>query len=184
MAKLFIPDFYVDELLEVDWSYLAKQGIRQVYLDIDNTLELHGSREAGERTRLVSQDIQEAGLGVSVLSNAATARAANFCRNLGLDYVGQASKPLPFSLRKHMEKLGLKASQVAIVGDQIFTDLWCARALGATAILAKSLAGKEGWGLRLKRQLELLLLKLGQDPRRAPRLPSQSKDLGRFLTGS
>ncbi len=171
MAKLFIPDYYVEELLNVDWTFLKGLGVRHIYLDIDNTLELHGARLAGDRTQQICQDILEAGLGLSVLSNAATERARAFCAPLGLDYLGQAAKPLTSRMREHMEGLGLQAEEVALVGDQIFTDLWCARSLGAKAILAQSLGGEEGFWLRVKRQLEKFLVLIGQDPRKAPALP-------------
>lgn len=177
MARLFIPDFYVEELLDVDWTFLKDQGVRHVYLDIDNTLELQGARQAGPRTQAICQSVLDAGLGLSVLSNAATERARTFCAPLGLDYLGQAAKPLTGRMRQDMEAKGLKPQELALVGDQIFTDLWCARALGCQAVLVHRLGGQEGFWLRVKRKLEKFLLLLGQDPRKAPRLPLKTKPI-------
>lgn len=171
MAKLFIPDFYVEDLLDVDWTFLKDQGVRHIYLDIDNTLELHGARLAGDRTQEICRDILDADLGLSVLSNAATERARAFCAPLGLDYLGQAAKPLTSRLKSHMRGLDVQAEEVALVGDQIFTDLWCARRLGAKALLVQSLGGEEGFWLRVKRKLEKFLVLIGQDPQKAPALP-------------
>lgn len=167
MAKLFIPDYYTEDLTKVDWKAFRQQGILHVYLDIDNTLEPQGARVAGPRTAEICGAIEAAGMDVSILSNAAEARAEEFCQPLQLDYLGLAAKPLVHKVKAHLKARSLRADQVLLVGDQIFTDLWCARFLGCPALIQKSLGGKETGFLAFKRKIEALLLKLGQDPRKA-----------------
>ncbi|MDO5015716.1 MAG: hypothetical protein Q4E09_01700 [Eubacteriales bacterium] len=171
MAKLFIPDYYTEDLTKVAWKAMREQGIVHVYLDIDNTLEPQGARVAGPRTAMICEAIEAAGMGVSILSNAAESRAEEFCQPLNLDYLGLAAKPLVHKIKGHMKVRSLKADQVLLVGDQIFTDLWCARFLGCPVLLQDSLGGKETGFLAFKRKLEALLVKLGQDPKKAAPAP-------------
>ena len=171
MARLFIPDYYTNDLLNVDWQVFRDMDIKHIFLDIDNTIEPQGTYQAGDRTKHITSAITEAGLGLSVLSNAGVERAEIFCAPLDLTYLGQAAKPLTHKVTGHMKELGLEKNEVLIVGDQVFTDLWCARFLGAPMLFVESLGGKEEGFLAFKRKLEALLVKLGQDPSKARKAP-------------
>lgn len=174
MSRLFIPDYYTNNLLNVDWLAFKSMGIKHIFLDIDNTIEPQGTYQAGDRTKEITSAIADAGLDLSVLSNAGTERAQVFCEPLGLNYLGQAAKPLTNKVSKHMRDLNLNKEEVLIVGDQVFTDLWCGRFLGAPVLLVESLGGKEEGFLKFKRHLESFLVRLGQDPKKAPKAPNLS----------
>ena len=49
-------------------------------------------------------------------------------------------KPLPRAFRRGMELLNLPPGQVAVVGDQLFTDVFGAKRLGLYAILVNPLS--------------------------------------------
>lgn len=174
--SFFMPDYYVEDLLRVDWDFFRSQGIRHIFLDIDNTLEVQGTRAAGPRTQAICAAIFAADLDLSVLSNAEAARAQAFCTPLNLRYLGQAAKPLTFRLTEYLKQLELEPAQVLLVGDQVFTDLLCGKFLPCPVLMVQSLGGKEGFFLRLKRRLEKLLVILGCDPRRAPRPPLRDRE--------
>lgn len=171
MAKFFIPDYYTDDLLKVDWIQLRERGIRHVFLDVDNTLEEHGAKKAGRRTEEVCRSLEDAGLSFAILSNAKRERAEEFCAPFNLPYVGQAAKPLTYQVKRYLKTHRLRPREVLLVGDQIFTDLWCARFLGAPALLVERLGGEEKGFLRFKRYLEKILCIFGQDPAKAETAP-------------
>lgn len=169
--KLFMPDYYCRDLLAVNWDCFRERGIRLVFLDIDNTMELHGVREAGERSRQILKDIENAGLKACILSNAGSARAQEFVRDLSVPYRGHAAKPLTVQLKKALSAFGITAGQSLMVGDQVFTDLLCGRLAGCSVLFVRSLGGKETAFVRLKRAVEKVLIRLGQDPSLAPEAP-------------
>lgn len=171
MSKLFIPDYYCEDVLLVDWQSFAELGLKHVFLDIDNTLELQGAKQAGQRTIQTVSNILQAGMTYSILSNADSSRAQKFCEEFNLPYLGQAAKPLTFRMREYLKKIDFTSAEVILVGDQVFTDLWAARFLGCQVLMVKSMGGKEGFFLRLKRVLEGFLRLIGQNPRKAKPAP-------------
>ena len=80
-------------------------------------------------------------------------------RSLGLEYVADAKKPLPFPLWRALKKMDIPPRQAAIIGDQIFTDILCGRLAGCTSILVEYME-EEGYGFYVtKRRWEKRVLK-------------------------
>lgn len=82
-----------------------------------------------------------------------------FCAPLGVRFVGGARKPLKRGYLKAAAMLGLPADRVAVVGDQIFTDVWGAKRCGMTAIIVDPFNLKGNKFYRLRRALELPLIR-------------------------
>ncbi|HBC94015.1 MAG TPA: YqeG family HAD IIIA-type phosphatase, partial [Pelotomaculum sp.] len=78
---------------------------------------------------------------------------------LGLPAVHRAVKPLVGPFRRAMGMLGTKPAETALIGDQIFTDIFGGNLCGLYTILVVPLQGKEFWGTRLfSRPLEKIVL--------------------------
>ena len=58
-----------------------------------------------------------------------------------------------------MKHLGTDRSNTAVIGDQIFTDVWSAKSLGLRAYLDKPIKDKLTPLFRFKRALEVPVLK-------------------------
>lgn len=170
MKDFFTPDYYVADLQNCRWQILADRGIQVIFLDIDNTLERHGSERAGVRTKAITDAAKTAGLKVYILSNAKQERAERFCEALGLDYLGAALKPLGFRVRRLLRELKIKPGEAVMVGDQIFTDHLCARFCRMPMLFVQSLGGAESAFIRYKRKWEGRLASWGADPRLGERL--------------
>ena len=78
---------------------------------------------------------------------------------LGLDVVGLAAKPLPFGYFRAVKKLKIKRKNVAIVGDQIFTDVMGGNLSGVKTILVTDITPEDKPFFKFKRKLEKKLLK-------------------------
>ena len=66
----------------------------------------------------------------------------------------ESKKPFARSVKAACAHFGVKPSEVAVIGDQIFTDVWCARNAGALAILVKPIPYPENLFFKCKRVLE------------------------------
>ena len=87
------------------------------------------------------------------------ARIEDFAGRLGLPFVSQAMKPLPWGVWAALKKLDAPPSQTAIVGDQIFADVMAGRLAGVRAILVDPIhPEEEPWFTRLKRWPERVVL--------------------------
>lgn len=161
VQKRFFPDLVQDSAEAVDYEYLASRGFRLVLLDIDNTLALHGSREADAYARRVVEKIQQAGLVPVITSNALEERARSFAESLGLDYIAQAKKPSIDAICRELDRRDCLPGQTLMVGDQLLTDVWSARRAGIPVILTRKRSREELLTVRIKRPIERLLVCLG-----------------------
>ena len=78
---------------------------------------------------------------------------APFAKKLGLDYVSRACKPLTFGVTRACKKYGLPPKQVALIGDQIFTDVFGGNRAGALTCYVETLDRRFFW-INVRYQLE------------------------------
>ena len=159
MKNVFFPDVYLDSAYQVPYRKYYKQGIRGVIFDIDNTLVPHGA-PADEQAKKLFAALKELGMEACLLSNNKEPRVAPFAGAVGAKAVWKANKPLPGACRKAMQKMGTTEETTILVGDQIFTDIWCARLAGIKPILVKPINPREEIQIVLKRIPEKLVLYL------------------------
>lgn len=91
---------------------------------------------------------------LTILSNNSRERVEPFARKLGLDFVARACKPLPFGMTRAQRLFGLPKKQIAVIGDQIFTDIVGGNWKGMYTILVEPFTLEQGVFFRLKRKLE------------------------------
>ena len=88
------------------------------------------------------------------MSNNHADRVELFNSELGLPAFADCRKPSPRRLRKLVDSFDAELSGVSALGDQIFTDGWGAKAMGARAILVPPIRDKRTLFFRAKRLLE------------------------------
>ncbi len=157
--SIFYPDYSYQRVYQIPARLFLEKGIRALLLDVDNTLTTDNNPVPHQEVLGWLEQQRQAGLRLLVLSNNHQERVAPFARQLGLEYVADAKKPLPFPLWKALKKMGIPPGQAAIIGDQIFTDILCGRLAGCTSILVEYME-EEGYGFYVtKRRWEKRVLK-------------------------
>lgn len=155
IKSFFLPKMYVQSLAQVDFNLLQKQGIRLVLLDIDNTLSKHGSAVGDAYAKEQIERVRQAGIECMIISNAMRRRAASFAESLQVPLVPQARKPsrrgIRYAAEKHPE---LSRSQIAVIGDQILTDILAGNRADVYTILLDPISNEEAFNVRLKRPFE------------------------------
>ncbi|MBC7959891.1 MAG: HAD hydrolase-like protein, partial [Vallitaleaceae bacterium] len=68
--------------------------------------------------------------------------------------VPKALKPMRRNLRKAIGLMGTTVETSALIGDQLFTDVWGGNRLGVTTILVKPIAVNEEFITKIKRRTE------------------------------
>ena len=154
MRVRFRPDFTVDVVECLDASWLAREGLRGLMVDLDETLVPAGSLRPSRRIRLWAASLREAGIGVLILSNGTPARVRTVAGLLHVDGLALAGKPWGPAFWRGLSRLGLPARQVAMAGDQLFTDVLGARACGLRTVLVTPLSGGGLPHTRMLRSLE------------------------------
>src|SRR4029079_10884377 len=119
------PDLRFATVEQIACETRASRGITGVRADLDGTLVGdHQQDVAGSVTAWVD-GLRAAGIGVCIVSNSGPARVAPVAATLDVPYVAHAAKPLRRGIDAGLRALARAANDVALVGDQLFTVLWC-----------------------------------------------------------
>ena len=146
-----LPDAYFPRFTDITPEYLTAQGISALLIDIDNTLAPYEEPDPRPETAAWFAALADAGISAALISNNGPERVARFNAALGLPAFPDAHKPLPGTARRVLELLGAEPGQAAALGDQIFTDILCARLCGMRGILVPPIRDKRTLFWRIKR---------------------------------
>ena len=154
MLKAFMPDIAEDNIHSLDLEELWQKGIRGIILDIDNTLESHRVPKATEKTLEFLKKLDSLGFKVCLISNGKEERVRLFNENLGYFAMAKAGKPKKKGYRLAQKEMGLKSEQVAMIGDQIFTDVFGAKRCGFYSVLVEPIESIKNGFFYIKRFFE------------------------------
>ena len=152
------PDYYVDSVLDIPYEILWKQNIRGLIYDIDNTLAHFDRPQTPAKIAAMLKRVQKMGFRICLLTNNTRKRLAQF-DHLGLDGIANAIKPLTGGVRRAMARMGTQPAHTAIIGDQLFADIWAGKNARITTILVKPLTEKDFFFVRFKRIIERWFLR-------------------------
>ncbi|HHW22485.1 MAG TPA: YqeG family HAD IIIA-type phosphatase [Clostridiaceae bacterium] len=159
MKKLFEPYAYVNSIFDITPEMLKKNGIYGLILDIDNTLVATNVKEAGEKVYRYIKDLKDSRIKTVIVSNGRKHRVEEFCKPLEIEYIYKAYKPLGRGFDKAIRIMDLSRDQVAVIGDQLFTDVLGGNLKGIRPILIKPIDPDEPIFVRIKRIFEKPFLK-------------------------
>ena len=136
------PDRLLAAYDNVTPELLRQKGVRLLLCDLDYTLAPKSVKTPPEGVKPWIDGLKAAGITVMILSNNRSGkRVDEFCRQLGIDYVGHARKPLTKGLRRAMDKAGVTARETAMLGDKLLTDMLAANLAGAAALMVEPVGG-------------------------------------------
>lgn len=135
MLKLFTPNYYIHSFDTLKPSYLKKHGIRLLVCDIDNTLVAHDVALPDEKVLTFLKSMRDAGIQIVFISNNVEERVAAFAKGLDIPYYPFAMKPLSKTYRKMIQDVKIDKPCIAVIGDQLMTDILGANRMGFHTIL-------------------------------------------------
>lgn len=151
----FVPDFYYDTVYDITPELLLSRGVKGIILDIDNTLVPYEIPEPTEEVRAWLQLMTDNGMKIAFVSNNHAPRVELFNKTLSFPAFPDSGKPLKGSCLKALAAMECKASEVALIGDQVFTDVLAGKvAKMNTTVLVKPIKDKRNLFFRFKRLLE------------------------------
>ncbi|HBY20930.1 MAG: hypothetical protein A2Y24_08715 [Clostridiales bacterium GWE2_32_10] len=158
MLKKLKPDIYVDDIYAIDYEALKHEGITGIIFDIDNTLIPYEESMPNDKIQELFDKLKEMEFVISFISNGPKKRVDKFNTRLNFYTRHRACKPLSVNLRKFIEEVNLEKNQVAIIGDQIFTDVIAGKCAGIKTILVRPIKPRNSIIEKIKRRLESKLL--------------------------
>ena len=151
---IFYPKSYFNNILDININFLQEKGIRAILLDIDNTL-IDYDNNLIEGLEIWVENIKKNNIKLCILSNTNNKKKAEKIANkLNIPYIYFAKKPLKFGFDKAKRILQEDRENIAVVGDQILTDVLGANRSHMYSILVAPLKNKDIFVTKINRILE------------------------------
>ncbi len=157
MRELLVPDQQLDNIFQIDTDYLQSLGIRGIITDMDNTLVPWNDRTVYPKLADWFAMLKKSGFKLYIVSNNSRDRGAVLARELEIPAIWYAAKPRRKAFRRVLREMQLLPEQVAVVGDQVLTDVLGGNRLGLYTILVTPISEKEFFWTRLTRQIGKLV---------------------------
>ena len=156
---LFKPDACFARVTRIDVQRdLVSCGLSTVLLDIDNTIRSRADNEVPRDVREWLARCRDAGVGVCLLSNNWHGNVFDLDEELGLPIIAKAMKPLAPGYLFALREMHARARATVVVGDQLFTDVIGAKALGLRTYLVEPLAEVDLPHMAMLRHVERALV--------------------------
>jgi HAD superfamily phosphatase (TIGR01668 family) len=157
---LLYPELYVNNVTEITMKILKNNNIKGILLDVDNTL-IDYDKKIFDGVKPWIEFVKGQKIQACILSNTnKIEKVKKVAEELGIPYISFAQKPLKKGFKKAQKLLGLDAYSIAVVGDQIFTDVIGANRMGMFSVLTKPVDKRDIFVTRIKRPLENFIIKM------------------------
>lgn len=152
-----IPDYYAKNMYTVDYQMLKEQGINTLFFDLDNTLIAYDEQELSQSTMEFLEALLE-DFKIVIISNSGYQRVSKAAKKY--QFVWHATKPFKRGLKKAMLKAKSKVTEIALIGDQLMTDMLGGHRFGCLTILVKPVKkSSDRWMTKINRFMERSILK-------------------------
>jgi HAD superfamily phosphatase (TIGR01668 family) len=167
------PDYYFESIFMVDYQKLWDARIRALIFDLDNTLAPYDAPRPAAKVVALLKRLQRIGFRVCILTNNTEKRLSVYNENLKLPAVSGALKPLSIGVKRAMAAINAVRGECAIIGDQLFSDIWAGKNARITTVLVQPASPKDLLSVRWKRAPERWFIKayLKRQAKRAAKAP-------------
>ena len=143
MLRAPVPDRAYPDIYAITPAFLRGCGIRLLLLDLDNTLLPYEIDEPTPDLYKWISRMRAVGVELFIFSNNRGGRPAVVAEKLGIGFIGRAKKPNPRKLLSLLREKGVEAGETALIGDQIYTDIFCARRAGVLALAVRPIDARK-----------------------------------------
>lgn len=157
------PNGYFESIRDIKIEYLKENEIKAVILDVDNTL-IDYYKKFPEGTKEWVSEAKKNGIKFCILSNSnKREKVKQVAKQIDVPYFYFAKKPLKGGFKKAKKLLNIEAKYIAVVGDQIMTDVLGANRCKMFSILVKPIMEKDIIITTIKRPIENLIIRKYQN---------------------
>jgi len=154
LLRKFLPNEHVKSIFDIKPTVLKQKGIKGIITDLDNTLVAWDVKDATSEVINWFQQIKEANIKITIISNNNMERVKVFSEPLGTPFVYSARKPLTKAFNKVAREMGLKKEEIVVIGDQLLTDILGGNFAGFHTILVVPIVQTDGKITRINRKIE------------------------------
>ena len=156
---IYIPDIYQKSIYTIDYSKLFSSGIRCLLFDLDNTLAAPHCADMPNKAKDLIISLKQKGFKVIIFSNSPKMRVRKYRDFFGVDCVYMALKPFQRKFKKVISDYNFSVTEIAIIGDQLLTDIAGGNKLGIVTILVNPISLSDGFPTKINRFFERSIMK-------------------------
>lgn len=155
---LYKPTMYKKNIFEIDYEQLKKKGIKCLVFDLDNTLGLIDEEKCPKEAKKLLKKLKK-DFTIFISSNNIRKRILPYIEDLEIEGESFSLKPLPKGLMRIRKRFGFKKCEMAMIGDQMVTDILSGNLYGVMTILVDPLGVKDLKITGLNRKIEGAIVK-------------------------
>ena len=156
---ILVPDIYAQSIFTINYEKLKKNGIKCLLIDLDNTIAPVNIKEPDRTIKDLINELNSMGFKLFIISNSPKNRVRPFKEQLNVDSAHSAKKPFSKKYKKIMKLYRFKDTEIAAIGDQLFTDVLGANKAGITSILVNPMSNVEYFWTKINRFCEKFIYK-------------------------
>ena len=155
---ILYPKIYLKDVKEITIELLDKNNIKGLILDVDNTL-IDFDKNILSNLDAWANEMKKNNIKMCILSNTnkieKVRKVADF---LNIPFINFAKKPSKKGFFKAKQILNLEEKNIAVVGDQILTDVWGGNRCKMYTILTKPIDKRDILLTKIKRPIERVVI--------------------------
>lgn len=156
--EIYVPDCYQESIFTVNYELLKNKGIKCLLFDLDNTIIPENKKTCPASVKELFSKLKE-DFQVIIFSNSPKKRVSMIANELGVAYVYLAFKPSPKKFLEVMKNYKYGENEMAIIGDQIVTDVKGGNRVGILSILVNPVSKYDPFWTKLGRIRERKIIK-------------------------
>ena len=157
--EIYVPDMYQQSIYSIDYKKLLSRGIKCLLFDLDNTVVPIKMKEPNQKVKDLFNELKELGFKIIIFSNSPKSRLKPFKEELKVDCSASTKKPKVKKFLQVLDIYGFAVSEVAIIGDEILTDVLGGNRIGITTILVNPISKKDMFSAKFRRIYERHIMK-------------------------
>lgn len=131
------PKYFFDCLTDIKISDLKAMDVKLIAVDLDNTSVYDCTIVPVKGAKEWFQKVMNAGFKVALISNSFKLRGKVMGKIFGCPSYAPADKPSTKCMYEAAKDAGVETSEMALIGDRLFTDMVGANACSAVAVYVK-----------------------------------------------
>lgn len=155
---LYKPMMYKKNIFDINYDKLKKDGVKCLVFDLDNTLGLIHEETCPKEAKKLLKKLKK-DFTIYISSNNTRKRILPYIEDLEIEGESFSLKPLPKGLIRIRRRCGFKKSEMAMIGDQMVTDILSGNLYGVKTILVDPLGVKDLKITGLNRKIEGIIVK-------------------------
>lgn len=155
---LFKPNWLLNRIYNLTPTELKRNHINAILTDLDNTLIAWHDPNYSAELKAWLEVMHDNHIKVIVVSNNKKKRVARAVSDLGIPFIWNALKPLPFGIKRALYRFDLNADQTIMVGDQLLTDIQAGHLAGIRTVMVRPIVETDSWNTKLNRFFETRIM--------------------------